>query len=160
MNALTITRREALAGLAASTALPFIGTPAFAQTSADAQASALLDSIAENLLRESPEGATSLGIDKGDRAWMRSKLSDRSGIGQQRLAQVLRADLARGTSRRAPYQPYTAATVAKKRADLVWLEQREAEYRAGVAAMNRTSSRSTRRSIPRLRRAARGACRR
>ena len=100
MNALTITRREALAGLAASTALPLIASPAFAQgaTAADAQANALLDSIAENLLRESPEGATSLGIDKGERSWMRSQLSDRSGIGQQRLAQVLRADLARANA--------------------------------------------------------------
>ena len=100
MNALTITRRQALAGLAATTALPFINSSAFAQTGsgADAQANALLDSIAENLLRESPEGATSLGIDKGDRAWMRSRLSDRSGIGQQRLAQTLRADLARANA--------------------------------------------------------------
>ena len=98
MNALTITRREALAGLAASTALPLFASPLFAQGGADAQASALLDSIAENLLRESPEGATSLGIDKGERAWMRSRLSDRSGIGQQRLAQILRADLARANA--------------------------------------------------------------
>ena len=98
MNALTITRREALAGFAASTALPFFSSPLFAQTSADAQASALLDPIAENLLRESPEGATSLGIDKGERAWMRSALGDRSGIGQQRLAQILRADLARANA--------------------------------------------------------------
>ena len=63
MNAFTITRRQALAGFAASTALPFFSSPLLAQTSADAQASALLDSIAENLLRESPESATSLGID-------------------------------------------------------------------------------------------------
>ena len=100
MNALTITRREALAGLAASTALPLFASPAFAQgvSGADAQANALLDSIADNLLRESPEGATSLGIDKGERSWMRSQLSDRSGIGQQRLAQVLRADLARANA--------------------------------------------------------------
>ena len=91
-------RREALAGLAASTALPLISSPAFAQAAnpaAEAQASALLDSIAENLLRLSPESATSLGIDKGERAYLRSQLADRSGIGQQRLAQTLRADLAR-----------------------------------------------------------------
>ena len=100
MNALTITRREVLAGLAATTALPFITPPAFAQaaSAADAQANALLDPIAENLLRESPEGATSLGIDKGERAWMRSRLGDRSGIGQQRLAQMLRSDLARANA--------------------------------------------------------------
>ncbi|MBA3511531.1 DUF885 family protein [Sphingomonas sp.] len=93
------TRRETLAALAATTALPLFSrsAPAFAQAAAgnDASAGALLDSIAENLLWLSPESATSLGIDKGERAPLRSRLSDRSGIGQQRLAQTLRADLAR-----------------------------------------------------------------
>jgi uncharacterized protein (DUF885 family) len=100
LNALSITRREALAGLAASTALPFLSSPLFAQgaSAADAQANALLESIADNLLAESPESATSLGIDKGERAGLRSRLSDRSGIGQQRLAQILRADLARANA--------------------------------------------------------------
>jgi uncharacterized protein (DUF885 family) len=95
-----ITRREALAGLAATAALPFVGAPAFAQARAagEAQATALLDNIAENLLWLSPESATSLGIDKDKRAPLRSRLSDRSGIGQQRLAQTLRADLARANA--------------------------------------------------------------
>ena len=96
-----LTRRETLAALAATTALPFVNWPAFAQGAApasDAQATAVLDSIAENLLRLSPESATSLGIDKGERAHLRSLLSDRSGIGQQRLAQTLRADLARANA--------------------------------------------------------------
>jgi uncharacterized protein (DUF885 family) len=91
-----LSRRQALAGLSATTALPFVSSAAFAQASpSEGQATALLDSIAENLLRLSPESATSLGIDKGERAGLRSLLSDRSGIGQQRLAQTLRADLAR-----------------------------------------------------------------
>ena len=86
MTAFLLNRREALAGLGASV-LPFIVgvKPAFAQAvdpAAEAQASALLDSIAENLLRLSPEGATSLGIDKGERAFLRSQLADRSGIRQ------------------------------------------------------------------------------
>ena len=88
-----ISRREALAGLAATAALP-LASPAFAQSS-EAQATALLDSIAENLLWQTPESATTLGIDKGARAPLRSMLTDRSGIGQQRLAQILRADLSR-----------------------------------------------------------------
>ncbi len=94
-----ISRRDALAGLAATSAFPVL-SPAFAQPAApaDAQATALLDSIAENLLRLSPESATSLGIDKGERAGLRSLLSDRSGIGQQRLAQTIRADLARANA--------------------------------------------------------------
>jgi uncharacterized protein (DUF885 family) len=64
----------------------------------DAEASAILDSIAENLLRLSPEGATSLGIDKGERAALRYQLSDRSAAGQQRLAATIRADLARANT--------------------------------------------------------------
>ncbi|WP_246444492.1 DUF885 domain-containing protein [Sphingomonas sediminicola] len=102
MSELFLSRREAVAALSASAALPFLSgglSPAFAQTtSADAQASALLDSIAENLLRQSPESATSLGIDKGEHIALRSQLGDRSGIGQQRLAQTLRGDLARANA--------------------------------------------------------------
>jgi uncharacterized protein (DUF885 family) len=99
-----LSRRQAVAALSASAALPLLSggfSPAFAAqgaTEADAQASALLNSIAENLLRLSPESATSLGIDKGDRAYLRSQLADRSGIGQQRLAQTLRSDLARANA--------------------------------------------------------------
>ncbi|MDQ3479699.1 MAG: DUF885 family protein, partial [Pseudomonadota bacterium] len=64
----------------------------------EAQALALLDSMAKNLLRLSPEGATSLGIDKGEHASLRSTLSDRSAAGQQRLVQTIRADLARASA--------------------------------------------------------------
>jgi uncharacterized protein (DUF885 family) len=56
---------------------------------------AMLDQIADNLLRLSPEGATSLGIDTGARAALRSQLGDRSAEGQQRIANLLRADLER-----------------------------------------------------------------
>jgi uncharacterized protein (DUF885 family) len=96
-----LTRRQAMAALSASSAAVLISSPAraLAATQAapagEAQATALLDSVAENLLWQAPESATSLGIDKGKRAALRSMLSDRSGIGQQRLAQTLRADLAR-----------------------------------------------------------------
>jgi uncharacterized protein (DUF885 family) len=91
-----LNRRETLAALAASAALPLVSTPAFAQAgTSEAQATALLESIAENLLWQSPESATSLGIDKGARVPLRARLSDRSGIGQQRLAQTIRADLLR-----------------------------------------------------------------
>src|SRR4029078_9015432 len=59
------------------------------------EAKALLDQAAENLLRLSPEGATSLGIDTGPRAALRSQLSDRSVQGQRRMAEQVRTDLAR-----------------------------------------------------------------
>ncbi len=101
-----LSRRQTIAGLAASAALPFLPARAFAQAAGaaaavppgDQPAAALLDSIAENLLRLSPESATALGIDKGPRAALRSMLSDRSGIGQQRIAQTIRADLARANA--------------------------------------------------------------
>ncbi|MEO5611799.1 MAG: DUF885 domain-containing protein [Sphingomicrobium sp.] len=94
-----LSRRETVAALAASVALPLASGPAQAlaakHRTTDAQASVLLDSIAENLLRLSPESATSLGIDKGKRAAMRHQLGDRSALGQKRLAALLRADLKR-----------------------------------------------------------------
>ncbi|WP_411339557.1 DUF885 domain-containing protein [Sphingopyxis sp. J-6] len=58
-------------------------------------ANQLLTSIADNLLAHSPEGATSLGIDTGDRAAMRGQLGDRSPAGQKALAETLKTDLAR-----------------------------------------------------------------
>lgn len=70
-------------------------TPAWAAPATDAPASALLDSIGENLLRLNPEGATSLGVDTAKRAYLRSKLGDRTAAGQYKVAATLKADLAR-----------------------------------------------------------------
>ncbi|HET7132148.1 MAG TPA: DUF885 domain-containing protein, partial [Gammaproteobacteria bacterium] len=55
----------------------------------------MLDEIANNLLSLQPESATSLGIDTGDRAGLRSQLADRSEAGKQRLARQIKADHAR-----------------------------------------------------------------
>jgi uncharacterized protein (DUF885 family) len=90
-----LSRREAVAALAATAALPLVSCRRAGSAPTDADASKLLDSIGENLLRLSPEGATSLGIDTGARAALRSQLSDRSAAGQQRLAGLLKQDLAR-----------------------------------------------------------------
>ena len=111
MSELFLSRRQAVAALSASVALPLISAcskaievpataapPPPAAPAPTADASALLDSVAENLLRLSPEGATSLGIDKGAHAALRSQLADRSAAGQQRVADTLRADLARVNS--------------------------------------------------------------
>ena len=113
MSEVFLSRRQAVAALSASVALPLISacsraagaeavsilplppSPAPATT---AEASAVLDSIAENLLKLSPEGATSLGIDKGEHAALRSQLGDRSAAGQRRVADTLRADLARANA--------------------------------------------------------------
>ena len=95
-------RREAIAALASTAALPLLpgcsGEPSSAAppaTNAEADALALLDRIGENLLRLAPEGATSLGIDTGARAALRSQLADRSAQGQQRVAAQVREDLER-----------------------------------------------------------------
>jgi uncharacterized protein (DUF885 family) len=91
------TRRETLSALAASAAMPLVAkaAPAFALPATEVQASALLNSFAENLLRLQPTQATSLGIDTGKRAAYRRLLEDRSAGGQKRIAATLRADLAR-----------------------------------------------------------------
>ena len=55
----------------------------------------MLDQIAENYLRFAPELATSLGVDTGTRAGLRSQLADRSLSGQQNIANQVRQDLER-----------------------------------------------------------------
>ncbi len=64
-------------------------------TNVEASARALLDDIGNSLLRLIPETATSLGLDTGARADLRSQLMDRSADGQQRIASRLRQDLER-----------------------------------------------------------------
>ena len=95
MSSVPLSRRQALAGLAATTALPLISTSASAAASTDAEANTLLSSIAENLLRLEPTSATGLGIDTGPRASYRYRLGDRSAAGKSRLAATLKSDLAR-----------------------------------------------------------------
>src|SRR5215510_6771207 len=101
-----MSRRDAIAVLASTVALPFSGcsregssAPAEAAVAAaDADALALLDQCAENLLRLVPEGATSLGVDTGARAALRSRLTDRSAQGQAGIADQVRADVARANA--------------------------------------------------------------
>ncbi|HET6942789.1 MAG TPA: DUF885 domain-containing protein [Sphingomicrobium sp.] len=96
MSELSFSRRQAVAALSAGAALPFVwSTRAFGAPASDVEAGALLDSIGDNLLRQGPEGATSLGLDVGARARMRFQLGDRSQTGQRKLVATLKADLAR-----------------------------------------------------------------
>jgi len=97
-----LSRREAIAALASTAALPLMSAcgrdvpaTALAPGTNEGEALALLDGVADNLLRLLPESATSLGIDTGERAALRSQLGDRSAEGQQRIAAQLRADLER-----------------------------------------------------------------
>ena len=59
---------------------------------------ALLDEVADNLLALFPDTATSLGLDVGGRAALKSQLTDRSEAGKQRIATQVRADLDRVSS--------------------------------------------------------------
>ena len=61
----------------------------------EAEALTLLDEIGDNYLRFAPESATSLGIDTGSRAALRSQLTDRSADGQKKIADQVRTDLNR-----------------------------------------------------------------
>ncbi len=88
------TRRQTLAGIGGISALALSGCKTMSATPAPSP-QALLDDIAWNLLRHTPEGATSLGIDTGQHAGLRGKLGDRSAAGQDALASTLRSDLAR-----------------------------------------------------------------
>lgn len=97
-----ITRRQALAALASTAVFPLLsgcgGTPAARALAPEDSVTALLDSFADRLLRLLPETATSLGVDKGERAALRSRLADRSAAGQRVIAETLRDDLARASA--------------------------------------------------------------
>jgi len=110
-----VSRREALAALASAAALPLMAGCAgdgasHLPSSNDADALKLLDQIADNLLRLGPEGATSLGIDTGARAALRSQLGDRSEEGQRRLAKQVKADLDRVNAFKADGLSHAART--------------------------------------------------
>jgi uncharacterized protein (DUF885 family) len=97
-----LNRREAIAALASAAAVPFLNAcggntsssaPAAAKPTAEADAAALLEQIGESYVRFAPESATSLGIDTGARAALRSQLADRSADGQQKIAAQVRQHL-------------------------------------------------------------------
>src|SRR5581483_9516859 len=85
MTSMTTSRRDFIVGTGAAIALTNL--PARAADNADAAAEKLLSEIVEELLTDSPETATSLGIDNGNRAALKSKLADRSAAGQKAIAQ-------------------------------------------------------------------------
>ncbi len=95
-----ITRRQALAGLGATSALAISGCAATARPEAISSAQSLgaerlLETVAYNLLEHEPERATGLGVDNGQYAYLRGELENQSPAGQQAYAATLRQDLAR-----------------------------------------------------------------
>jgi len=91
-----VSRRQALAGLAASSALSALPgcAASVASVPAPGRGEALLDRIAWNLLQHEPERATGLGVDTGEHAGLRARLKDQSPAGQAAYAATLRSDLA------------------------------------------------------------------
>ncbi len=76
-------RRQFLLGSAAATgALALSGCAGLAPRSDTAAARSLYDSIFEGMLRASPEMATGLGLDTGERAYLKSRLGDSSPAGK------------------------------------------------------------------------------
>ncbi|MGQ0590435.1 MAG: DUF885 domain-containing protein [Sphingosinicella sp.] len=75
-------RRQFLLGSAATGALALSGCAGMAPRSATADARALYDSIFEGMLRAAPEMATGLGLDTGERAFLKSRLGDASPAGK------------------------------------------------------------------------------
>lgn len=96
---MSLSRRHLLQSASAFTAIGFIGcsdgavdavTPAAKPAEGDA-ATAVLDAAKDFMLRSYPETASSMGIDKGQYAGLRSQLSDRSPDGQAAIAKQTRA---------------------------------------------------------------------
>ncbi|UVI40533.1 DUF885 domain-containing protein [Qipengyuania spongiae] len=108
---LELTRRQALTGLGATSALGLGGcaTMPGAGQIGPVGASELLDVVAYNLLEHEPERATSLGVDAGRHALLRSRLEDQSGGAQDLYAATLRRD--RDEVRAFPRQGLDAETL-------------------------------------------------
>ena len=112
-----ITRRQALSGLGGVSALALL--PGCAQTLAETEglvttgqqlgAERLLEQVAWNLLQHEPERATGLGVDTGEHADLRGKLTDTSPAGQAAYAKTLSADLE--LVRRYPREGLDSTTV-------------------------------------------------
>ena len=99
-NEFSVTRRQALAGLSATTALTLSGCASIPRPEGIAQAQRigaerLLEVAAYNLLEHEPGRATGLGVDTGRYAYLRGKFEDASPEGQDAFAATLRQDLER-----------------------------------------------------------------
>ena len=82
-------RREFLASASAAALIASTPTVLRAATGPDASLTTLLDQFFYEGVDASPQGATGLGLDKGERAALKSKLDDYSAEGKaQRLAQA------------------------------------------------------------------------
>ncbi|GAB5347975.1 DUF885 domain-containing protein [Alteriqipengyuania sp. 357] len=94
MTAFSLTRRQTLAGLAASSALTIGGCTATGSSprlrDMTLAPGEWLDDVAYAMLRYEPERATSLGVDTGEYASLRGQIEDQSPAGQREYASYLR----------------------------------------------------------------------
>ena len=105
-------RRSFLATGATAALLPLTEAPAFAQASSapgsgDAALNALFEEIFEERVRNSPELATSLGLDKGPLAALKSQLET------DPLAKQRRDDLARNRKALARLRAISPSTLSE-----------------------------------------------
>lgn len=90
---MSTSRRDFIVGTGAAIAVANL--PARAAGDGDAAAEKLLAEIAEEIMLDYPETASSLGIDKDKRVALKSKLQDRSAAGQKAIAQHIAKRLER-----------------------------------------------------------------
>jgi uncharacterized protein (DUF885 family) len=86
MPAMNTSRRDFVIGSTAALATTQMSTASDSPKPPAAAAEKLLADIAEELMVDYPENATALGVDTGERAALKSKLSDRSAAGQKAIA--------------------------------------------------------------------------
>ncbi|WP_380879867.1 DUF885 domain-containing protein [Sphingomonas sp. DBB INV C78] len=88
-------RRAFLASSGAVAIAAALPAPLFAKTDADAELTKLLDAFFYEGLEDNPESATSAGLDKGERAGLKSKLGDNSIAGRAKQLVTLKDRAAR-----------------------------------------------------------------
>lgn len=95
MTSALFTRRDMLRAALSGAAVWALPKPAHAEAAADARLFTLLSDFAEEILRLAPTTATSLGLDTGARAALRSQLEDNSPAGDARWADQVKSMLSR-----------------------------------------------------------------
>jgi uncharacterized protein (DUF885 family) len=95
MTSALFTRRDMLRAALSGAAVCALPKPAHAEAAADARLFTLLSDFAEEILRLAPTTATSLGLDTGARAALRSQLEDNSPAGDARWADQVKSMLSR-----------------------------------------------------------------
>jgi uncharacterized protein (DUF885 family) len=118
-----IDRRRLLMTAAAGAGLAAAGAPAFAAVQDDAALDAMLTRWFDEDIEDSPETATNLGLDRGARAGLSSKLSDRSET-------AWRADRARAVERDQALRAFDQGSLSEAGR----INHAIAAFRAGTAA--------------------------